>query len=73
MNIFSIDLTVAEIQLARQSLDVISISGKDAKLVATLQIKLETELTQIQNMITQAETKKAAVLQKALDADKKTK
>ena len=73
MNIFSVDLTVAEIQLARQSLDVISISGKDAKLVATLQIKLETELTQIQNMITQAETKKAATLQKALDADKKTK
>ena len=73
MNIFSIDLTVAEIQLARQSLDVISISGKDAKLVATLQIKLETELTQIQNMITQAETKKAAGLQKALDADKKPK
>lgn len=73
MNIFSIDLTVAEIQLARQSLDVISISGKDAKLVATLQIKLETELTQIQNMITQAETKKAAGLQKVLDADKKTK
>jgi len=73
MNIFSIDLTVAEIQLARQSLDVISISGKDAKLVATLQIKLETELTQIQNMITQAETKKAAGLQKALEADKKIK
>ena len=73
MNIFSIDLTLAEIHLARQSLDVISISGKDAKLVATLQIKLETELTQIQNMITQAETKKAAGLQKALDADKKTK
>jgi hypothetical protein len=73
MNIFSVDLTVAEIQLARQSLDVISISGKDAKLVATLQIKLETELTQIQNMITQAETKKAATLQKALEADKKTK
>jgi hypothetical protein len=73
MNIFSIDLTVAEIQLARQSLDVISISGKDAKLVATLQIKLETELTQIQNMITQAETKKAATLQKALEADKKIK
>jgi hypothetical protein len=73
MNIFSVDLTVAEIQLARQSLDVISISGKDAKLVATLQIKLETELTQIQNMITQAETKKAAGLQKALEADKKIK
>jgi hypothetical protein len=73
MNIFSVDLTVAEIQLARQSLDVISISGKDAKLVATLQIKLETELTQIQNMITQAETKKSATLQKVLEADKKIK
>lgn len=30
-----------EMQLLRQSLDVITISGKDAKPVATLQIKLE--------------------------------
>ena len=44
MNIFSIDLTVNEIQLLRQSLDIISIKGTDAKFLANLQIKLENEL-----------------------------
>jgi len=48
MNLFSIDLMHGEIQLLRQSLDLISISGKDAKFVANLQVKLEQELAQIQ-------------------------
>ena len=58
MNIFSIDLTVNEIQLLRQSLDIISIKGTDAKFLANLQIKLENELLQIQEIIKQEETKK---------------
>ncbi len=33
--------TIIEIQLLRQSLDIITISGKDAKTVANLQSKLE--------------------------------
>lgn len=33
--------SLAELQLLRQSLDVITISGKDAKTVATTQLKLE--------------------------------
>ena len=33
--------TLVEMQLLRQSLDVITIAGKDAKTVATLQTKLE--------------------------------
>ncbi len=33
--------TLMEMQLLRQSLDVITIAGKDAKTVATLQTKLE--------------------------------
>ena len=33
--------TLIELQLMRQSLDVITVSGKDAKVVATLQNKLE--------------------------------
>jgi hypothetical protein len=33
--------TIVEIQLIRQSLDVITILGKDAKIVANLQSKLE--------------------------------
>ena len=32
---------IVELQLMRQSLDVITIVGKDAKTVATLQTKLE--------------------------------
>jgi hypothetical protein len=33
--------SLLELQLIRQSLDVITISGKDAKIVANLQIKTE--------------------------------
>ena len=74
MNIFSIDLTPGEIQCLRQSLDVISISGKDAKFVANLQVKLEQEFAQIQEMLKQEETKKQQELQETLAReDKKAK
>ena len=36
--------TIAELQLLRQSLDMIAIQGKDAKSIATLQTKLETHI-----------------------------
>ena len=58
MNIFSIDLDPNEIQFLRHALDIVSIKGTDAKFVANLQIKLETELIQIQEIIKQEETKK---------------
>jgi hypothetical protein len=58
MNIFSINLTVNEIQLLRQSLDIISIKGSDSKFLTNLQIKLENELLQIQEIIKQEESKK---------------
>jgi hypothetical protein len=64
MNIFSIDLDPNEIQFLRQALDIVSIKGTDAKFVANLQIKLETELIQIQEIIKQEETKKQAELVK---------
>ena len=64
MNIFSVDLTVPEIHLLRQSLDVITITGKDAKFLANLQTKLESELQSINSMISQEEVKK----QKELEA-----
>ena len=47
METFQIVLTLAEVQAIRQSLDQISIVGKDAKFLASLQIKLETELQTI--------------------------
>jgi hypothetical protein len=41
MDIISVDFTLSELSLLRQSLDMITINGKDAKLVASLQTKLE--------------------------------
>lgn len=73
MDIFSIDLTVPEIQTIRQSLDLITIAGKDAKFLATLQSKLESELSQISQMISAEQVKKQQDLQTALAADKKSK
>ena len=59
MNIFSIELTLPEIQTLRQSLDVITIVGKDAQFLAALQIKLESEIQQIANMQSAPQTKKS--------------
>ena len=71
MNIFQVELTLNEIQLIRQSLDVISISGKDAKFVATLQVKLEREMAQIQEILKQEEAKKQKELQETLAREEK--
>lgn len=71
MELFAIDLTIAEIQLTRQALDVISIAGKDAKVVANLQYKLEGELQQIQSQLQAAERDKQIQLQKAVEAEAK--
>lgn len=73
MDIFSIDFTVPEIQTIRQSLDLITIAGKDARFLANLQTKLEHELTQISQMLTAEQTKKQEDLQKAITTDKKIK
>lgn len=48
---FSINLTPQEISVLRQSLDTITLSGKDAKFIASLQIKLEQELGEIQKQV----------------------
>jgi len=51
MDIFSIDLTKMEIAFIRQALDVVSITGKDAKFLAGLQLKLEREMIEIEKMV----------------------
>lgn len=66
MNLFSIDLTTQEISTIRQSLDVVSISGKDAKFLANLQNKLDSEILNIQQVIKQTEAQKQLELQQAL-------
>jgi hypothetical protein len=60
MNVFSIEnLQLEEIQLLRQSLNVIQITGASAQFVANLQNKLDYEISQIQTMIAE-ETKKTS-------------
>jgi hypothetical protein len=71
MNLFSINLTTQEISTIRQSLDVVSISGKDAKFLANLQNKLDSEIANIQQTIKQAEAQKQLELQQALLAEAK--
>ena len=71
MNLFSIDLTTQEISTIRQSLDVVSIIGKDAKFLANLQNKLDSEILNIQQTIKQIEAQKQLELQQVLVAEAK--
>jgi hypothetical protein len=60
MNVFSIEnLQIEEIQLLRQSLNVIQITGASAQFVASLQNKLDYEINQIQTILAE-ETKKTS-------------
>jgi len=71
MELYSVDLTTAEIQLMRQALDVITITGKDARFVANTQLKLEHDLKQIVEMQQQFELQKQAELQQAILIEEK--
>jgi Tfp pilus assembly protein PilN len=56
MNLFSIEnITLEEISALRQSLNVIDIKGSSAQFIATLQIKLDKEIAEIQQMLKQEE------------------
>jgi hypothetical protein len=71
MMVFSIDnLQMGEIRLLRQALDVIQITGKDAQYVANLQLKLESEMKQIEEFIKTEELKKAEGIEKIEKANK---
>lgn len=71
MDIFSIDVSPTEILFIRQALDLVQISGKDAKFLANLQIKLESEYAQIQEMKAEEEKKKQVELEVIKAKDKK--
>jgi len=65
MNLFAIEnLSLEEINLLRQSLNVIEIKGNSAIFVATLQVKLDQEISQIRSMIEEEEKKKQAGIRK---------
>ena len=69
MDIFSIDVTHNELNFIRQALDTVQISGKDAKFLANLQVKVEQELINIQQMKQQEEQKKF-YLENGVEIDK---
>jgi hypothetical protein len=46
MDLFAVDFSFNELQFLRQSLDLVSIKGTDAKFLASLQIKIEAELVE---------------------------
>lgn len=71
MNLFTIEnLSLEEIALLRQSLNVIEIKGSSAIFVATLQVKLDQEISQIHAMIAEEEKNKQAGLKKIQKATK---
>ena len=45
------NLNLDEIKLMRQSLNIIQITGASAQFVASLQIKLDNEISQIENFV----------------------
>ena len=67
MDLFSVDFTLTELIFLRQASDIVSITGKDAKFLAGLQEKLESEIAQVQNF---QDDKKKQELAKAIAADK---
>ena len=69
MDIFSIDLTHNEIVFIRQTLELPSILGRDAKFLASLQIKIENELAEIERIKAEEEQKKARDLQQLIEVD----
>lgn len=69
MDIFSIDVTYNELLFIRQTLELPTISGKDAKFLAGLQLKLENELLEIDQMRQQAEAEKQKSLEAIIKAE----
>jgi hypothetical protein len=65
MNLFTIEnLSLDEIAALRQSLNVIDIKGSSAQFIANLQLKLDSELGQIQQMLQAEQSKKQAGIDK---------
>jgi hypothetical protein len=69
MYIVSIELQPGELNFIRQALDLVTVKGTDAKFLASLQIKLETELAEVQKMIEQEEVSKQEGLKKIMAAE----
>lgn len=71
MDLFTIEnLSLDEIAVLRQALNVIEIKGSSAQFIANLQNKLDNEILQIREMIAQEENKKQAGIAKIEKAAK---
>lgn len=73
MDLFSIDVTHNELAFIRHSLDLVSISGKDAKFLAGLQIRIENELLHIERIKMEEENKKAQALENVISSEEENK
>ena len=69
MDLFSVDFTHNELVFIRQTLEMPTISGKDAKFLANLQLKVENELAQIEQMQAAEAQKKAEDLQAIINTE----
>lgn len=69
MYIASIELNPVELNFIRQALDLVTVKGVDAKFLASLQIKFESELAEVQKMIEQDELAKQEDLKKIIDKE----
>lgn len=67
MNLYTIDLTETEVSFLRHSLELVTITGKDAKFLANLQVKLENELSQIQQLKEKEEELKRQELSRVIE------
>jgi len=70
---YEIGFTPEEIAVIRQSLDVIQISGKSARVIAGLQDKLDEALMNIQFTLQEEEVKKQQELQKLVEKNTTSK
>lgn len=50
MDLHSISFTIHELNVLRQSLDLITINGKDAQFIANLQLHLDNNINEINNL-----------------------
>ncbi len=66
---YEIGFSPEEIAILRQSLDVIQISGKSARIIAGLQDKLDEAIMNIQITLQTQETKKQEELEKMIQKD----
>lgn len=73
MDLFSVDFTYNELAFIRQTLDMPTIPGRDAKFLAGLQMKVENEIYQIEQMLQQGEQEKQKQLEELIASEQKNR